>query len=99
MKTKSVDLEKKQSCDIQSKEVNMKRPDCFTFRTENNLPGAIWIPFEVPQKLRTMITTHLTSAMLMLYEVFFKVRRILGAVAVWIVKSVVLTVRCNIFDC
>ena len=30
---------------------------------------------------------------------FFKVRRILGAFSVWIVISLVLAVRCNVFDC
>ena len=68
---KSVDLEITQSCDIQDKEVNMKRPNWLPFRTENSLPGAVWILFGVHQKLCAMNTTHLTSGMQMLYEVFF----------------------------
>ena len=95
----SVDLEKTQSCDIQNKEVNMKWPDWFTFRIGNSSTGSIWIPFGVRWTLRAMNTTHLTSGTLILCEIFFKVRRILGNVAAWIVISVVLTVRCNVFDC
>ena len=64
----SVDLEKTQSCDIQNKKVNMKWPDWFTFRTEHSSRGAFWIPFWVRWLLHTMITTHLTSGKLMLYQ-------------------------------